>query len=90
MRRIAELVHLSVATVSRVLARLGLSSLGALAPKQPVVRYERETLGELLHMDTKKLARIVRPVIVSRVTCAIRWWVPAGKWRMWSLMVIRA
>ena len=27
MRRIAEIVHLSVATISRVLARLGLSSL---------------------------------------------------------------
>lgn len=52
MRRIAGLVHLSVATVSRVLARLGLSSLGALAPKRPVVRYEHETPGELLHMDT--------------------------------------
>lgn len=61
MRRIAHIVGRSVATVSRLLARLGLSSLRALEPVQPVVRYEREAPGELLHMDTKKLGRIVRP-----------------------------
>ena len=27
----------------------------------PVVRYERDAPGELLHMDTKKLGCIVRP-----------------------------
>jgi transposase InsO family protein len=51
----------SVATVSRLLAGLGLSSLKALDPVEPIVRYEREAPGELLHMDTKKLGRIVRP-----------------------------
>jgi len=61
MRRIAAVVGRSVATISRVLAGLGLSSLKALDPAQPVVRYEREAPGELLHMDTKKLGRIVRP-----------------------------
>ena len=61
MRRIALIVGRSVATVSRLLAGLGLSSLKALDPVQPVVRYEREAPGELLHMDTKKLGRIVRP-----------------------------
>ena len=80
MRRIAELVHLSVATVSRVLARLGLSSLGAIAPKQPVVRYEREAPGELLHMDTKKLARIVRPG--HRVTGDLRDTVVGAGWEV--------
>ncbi len=40
---------------------MGLSSLKALDPVQPVVCYEREAPGELLHMDTKKLGRIVRP-----------------------------
>ena len=80
MRRIAELVHLSVATVSRVLARLGLSSLGALAPKQPVVRYERQTPGELLHMDTKKLARNVRPG--HRVTGDLRDTVVGAGWEV--------
>lgn len=61
MRTIARVVGRSVATVSRVLAVLGLSSLKALEPSQPVVRYERSVPGEMLHLDTKKLGRIVRP-----------------------------
>jgi transposase InsO family protein len=61
MRRIAELVGRSVSTVSRWLARLGLSSLRALDPVRPVVRYEHVAPGEMLHIDTKKLGRIVRP-----------------------------
>jgi transposase InsO family protein len=61
MRRIAELVGRSVSTVSRVLDRLGLSSLQALEPVRPIVRYEHVAPGEMLHIDTKKLGRIVRP-----------------------------
>lgn len=61
MRRIAQVVGRSVATVSRVLAASGLSSLKALDPKAPVVRYERSAPGEMLHLDTKKLGRIERP-----------------------------
>ena len=61
MRRIATVVGRSVATISRVLAALGLSSLKALDPRPVLIRYEREAPGELLHMDTKKLGRIVRP-----------------------------
>jgi transposase InsO family protein len=61
MRTIARVVGRSVATISRVLATLGLSSLKALEPKDPVVRYERSAPGEMLHMDTKKLGCIVRP-----------------------------
>jgi transposase InsO family protein len=61
MRRIAEVVGRSVATISRQLARLGLSSLKALDPKAPVLRYERHAPGELLHMDMKKLGRIAAP-----------------------------
>ena len=80
MRRIAEIVHLSVATLSRVLARLGLSSLKALAPRQPVVRYEHEAPGELLHMDTKKLACIVRPG--HRVTGDLRDTVVGAGWEV--------
>lgn len=48
-------------TVSRILAQEGLGRLKALDPKPPVVRYERRSPGALLHLDTKKLARIVRP-----------------------------
>lgn len=61
MRTIAGVLGRSVATISRVLATLGLSSLKALTPKQPVMRYERSVPGEMRHLDTKKLGRIVRP-----------------------------
>ncbi len=61
MRSIAAVVGRSVATISRLLARLGLSSLKALEPREPVLRYEHAAPGELLHMDTKKLGRIERP-----------------------------
>ncbi len=45
-------------TVGAVLRRLGLGRLAALTPKPPVVRYQRERPGELIHIDTKKLGRI--------------------------------
>jgi Integrase core domain. len=40
------------------MARLGLSRRSALHPPEPIVRYERASPGELLHIDTKRLARI--------------------------------
>lgn len=61
MQAIARIVGRSVATISRVLKRLGLSNLRALDPRADIVRYERAAPGELLHIDTKKLGRIVRP-----------------------------
>jgi len=61
MRTIAGLVGRSVATISRVLAALGLSSLKALDPVKPIMRYEHGEPGEMLHMDTKKLGCIERP-----------------------------
>lgn len=56
--RIARECGRSLATVARHMARLGLSRLSALQPPEPVRRYERETPGELLHIDTKRLGRI--------------------------------
>jgi transposase InsO family protein len=52
--------HLGVcgASVSRILRRAHLSRWRDLEPRPPVVRYERERAGELLHLDTKKLGRI--------------------------------
>jgi hypothetical protein len=47
-----------ISTVTSILRRLGLNRLKALEPLPPVVRYERERPGELLHLDTKKLGRI--------------------------------
>ena len=60
MRRIAELTEVSVATVSRVCARHGLSRLKSLEPPPPVVRYEHDRAGDLLHLDIKKLGRFER------------------------------
>jgi transposase InsO family protein len=57
-KQIAAESGVSPATVSRVLRRLGLNKLSALEPAEPVRCYERETLGELIHIDIKKLGRI--------------------------------
>ena len=56
--RIARELGLPRSTVGAVLRRLGLGRLSALDPKPPVIRYQRERPGELLHLDTKKLGRI--------------------------------
>ena len=58
---IAERVGLPVSTVGRLLRRHGMGRLRNLDPRVPPRRYERGTVGELLHIDVKKLARIVRP-----------------------------
>jgi len=59
--RIAAALGVSKSTVGRVLARAGLSRLADLQPAEPVVRYEHEAPGDLLHIDTKRLGRIERP-----------------------------
>jgi transposase InsO family protein len=59
--RIAGALGISASTVSRVLARAGLSHLSDLDPVEPVMRYEHERPGDLIHIDTKKLGRIERP-----------------------------
>jgi transposase InsO family protein len=58
--QIAARVGLSTATVARILARADLSRLKSLEPKEPVVRYQRQRPGELIHVDIKKLGRIGR------------------------------
>lgn len=45
-------------TVYALLRRNGLGRLDRLEPRPPVVRYERERPGELVHLDTKMLGRI--------------------------------
>ncbi len=78
LRRIAQLVGRSLATVSRLVERLGLSSLKALEPREPVLRYEHSAPGEMLHIDTKKLGRIERPS--HRVTADRRDSVEGAGW----------
>jgi transposase InsO family protein len=59
--RISQQTGLSRATVSRILRRRKLNRMRDLEPRQPVERYEHERPGDLLHLDIKKLGRIVRP-----------------------------
>jgi transposase InsO family protein len=58
--RIADHLKMPISTVTVEVRRLGLNRLSKLAPPDPVVRYERSRPGSLIHMDIKKLARIVR------------------------------
>ena len=58
--RIAQATGLSRATVSRILRRLKLNKMKMLEPVAPIVRYEHPAPGDLLHLDIKKLARIVK------------------------------
>lgn len=44
---------LARSSVYAILRREGLSRLDRLEPRPPVIRYEREQPGELVHLDTK-------------------------------------
>jgi transposase InsO family protein len=55
---IAEVLGMALSTVSGILTRQGLGRLGRLG-LEPPRRYERSRPGELVHVDVKKLGRIV-------------------------------
>jgi len=57
-RQIARHLAMPHSTVCAVLKRRGLSRLPPRRAPPPVVRYERQRPGELLHLDTKKLGKI--------------------------------
>jgi len=59
-RLIASELGMAHATVSRCLQRRGMSRLPR-APRDPVRRFEWPCPGDLLQMDTKRLARFTRP-----------------------------
>ena len=56
--QIAAALELSAATVARVLRRCGLSRRGRLTAPPVAQRYEHAAVGDLLHLDSKKLGRI--------------------------------
>ena len=58
-REISETTGLPRATVSRILRKAGVGRLHSLEPPEPPNRYELPNPGDLLHIDIKKLARIV-------------------------------
>lgn len=57
---IATRLQVPRSTVAAVLVRAGLNRLARLAPPPTVRRYERSRPGELVHLDIKPLARILR------------------------------
>jgi len=52
---------IAASTVHAVLRRHGRSRLKVPPARAEVIRYERSRPGELVHVDTKKLGRIIRP-----------------------------
>lgn len=58
---IARRTGVSAATAGRICSQAGVDKLPPLQAVPPRRRYERQTPGELLHMDMKKLARFDRP-----------------------------
>src|SRR5882672_769813 len=60
--QILMVLPISKASLSRILQRHGLNRLASLGPpKSPILRYEREAPGDLLHLDIKKLGRFHQP-----------------------------
>jgi transposase InsO family protein len=52
---------LAASTVHAILRRHGRSRLVQPVERSTIIRYERERTGELLHIDCKKLGRIIQP-----------------------------
>jgi transposase InsO family protein len=57
--QISTALRLPRSTVTRVLARAGLNRIALLEPSAPVHRYEWPHVGDLLHVDLKRLGRVV-------------------------------
>lgn len=58
---IGWMLGLAASTVHAVLRRHGRSRLVERPGREEIVRYERSSPGELVHVDSKKLGRILRP-----------------------------
>ena len=56
--QISTALRLPRSTVTRVLARAGLNRIALLEPVAPVQRYEWPHVGDLLHLDLKRLGRV--------------------------------
>jgi transposase InsO family protein len=57
--QISHALDVPRSTVTRVLARAGLNRVALVEPTGPVQRYEWPHVGDLLHIDLKRLGRIV-------------------------------
>ena len=56
---IARALGMARSSVGLVLRRLGLNRLDRLQPRPPVIRYERQRPGEMIHLDIKAMGRDV-------------------------------
>jgi transposase InsO family protein len=56
---ISRVLRIPRSTVTRVLHRVGLNRVATLDPPAPVQRYEWPHVGDLLHVDLKRLGRVV-------------------------------
>ncbi|HZS58201.1 MAG TPA: helix-turn-helix domain-containing protein, partial [Gemmatimonadaceae bacterium] len=56
--QISTALRIPRSTVTRVLARTGLNRIALVEPPPPVQRYEWPHVGDLLHVDLKRLGRI--------------------------------
>ena len=56
--QISTALRIPRSTVTRVLARAGLNRIALLEPVAPVQRYEWPQVGDLLHVDLKRLGRV--------------------------------
>lgn len=69
--QIAKRLRLPRSTVARILTKAGLGRMKYLEPPTPIVRYEWDRPGDLIHLDVKKLGRFVR--IGHRITgCRVK------------------
>ena len=57
--QISAALRMPRSTVTRVLARAGLNRVALVEPSGPVQRYEWPHRGDLLHLDLKRLGRVV-------------------------------
>ena len=60
LRRVARVLAAPLSTDGRVLKALGLGRLKSLQPAEPVRRYQWARPGDMIHIDTKQLARFER------------------------------
>jgi hypothetical protein len=60
LRKIARLPLVPISTLARAMRRLGLNRMRNFDPKPPVLRYQWERPGDIIHVDIKQLARFQR------------------------------
>jgi transposase InsO family protein len=58
--QISVALRIPRSTVTRVLARVGLNRVALLEPAPPVQRYEWPHVGDLVHVDLKRLGRVTQ------------------------------